>query len=250
MKQLFTTLAVLVFSLTLASNSFAEARKSDAQSAEDTIRQALKDFPVQSVSPSPIPGMYEVVIGGQVVYFSGDMKYQFSGDVVDYEKGINLTEQTRNNLNAKVFSNMKKGDYLAFKPKGKTKHVVNVFTDVDCGYCRKLHSEVPQLNAKGVEVRYFLYPRAGSQSRSARTLESVWCADNKQDAMNRAKSGRSVEAKRCDNPIDKHIALGAQVGLRGTPLIFTEHGTRISGYRPADQLHAQLLTEAAGSKLK
>lgn len=250
MKQFVINTVGLVLGLSLATACFAEARKVDAQSAEEVIRDALKNFPVQSVEPSPIAGMYEVVIGGQVVYFSGDMKYQFSGDIVDYERSINLTEKTRNTLNAKVFNDMDKGDYLAFKPKDKTEHVINVFTDVDCGYCRKLHSEVPQLNAKGIEVRYFLYPRAGSQSRSARTLESIWCADDQQEAMNRAKTGRSIESKRCNNPVDQHIALGAQVGLRGTPLIFTGRGTRISGYRPAKELHAQLLTEAAEAKLK
>jgi thiol:disulfide interchange protein DsbC len=109
---------------------------------------------------------------------------------------------------------------------------------------------VPALNEKGVEVRYFLYPRAGLASNSAKKLENIWCAKNRQDAMTRVKSGQSVDSKTCENPIKDHVALGQQMGLTGTPLIITGNGSRINGYRPADQLYAQLLSEAVDETTK
>ena len=243
MKQFLTAvIGLMMMTSALAENQ--EKAKTDAE-VEAYIRAQLGALPVQSVKPAPIPGMYEVIVGGQIAYFSADMKSLIEGDIVDYEKRVNLTDQTRNKLSAAAFDGMKKKDYLAFTPKSGAKYVLNVFTDVDCGFCRKLHKEVPALNEKGVEVRYFLYPRAGLASNSAKKLENIWCAKDKQTAMTRVKSGKSVESKTCKNPIKEHIALGQQVGLTGTPLIFTGNGSRINGYRPADQLYAQLLTEAA-----
>ena len=247
MKQIFAA----ALGLLLMGTAVAEGKKAQGNAGvEAAIQEKLSAFPVQSVKAAPIPGLYEVVIGGQIVYFTPDMKFLIEGDIIDYNNRVNLTEKTRNKLNAMAFKDLGKGDYLAFTPKTGTKHVINVFTDVDCGFCRKLHQEVPALNEKGVEVRYFLYPRAGADSGSARKLENVWCAKNQQEAMNRAKSGQSVESKQCDNPIKKHIALGAQMGLTGTPLIITDTGSRINGYRPADQLYAQLLSEAVAEATK
>ncbi len=240
MKQIFA----IVLGLAVSATSIADAHQTDG-GHEAEIRQHLKHLPVESVKQSPIPGLYEVIIGGQIVYFSADARYLIEGDIVDYKQRVNLTEKVRNRLSAQVFKKMGKDDYIAFAPEGETKYVLNVFTDVDCGYCRKLHREVPKLNAKGVEVRYFLYPRAGMKSRSAKTLESIWCADDRQEAMNLAKLGQKIASKTCDNPIGDHVALATQVGLTGTPLIFTGGGQRISGYRSADALHAQLLSEAA-----
>lgn len=241
MKQILAAALGLI----MMSSAMAEALKDDAHAAvEAKIRERLGALPVQSVKPAPIAGIYEVVVGGQIAYFSEDMNFLFDGDIIDYKAKVNLTEQKRNSMTAEVFTTMKEGDYLAFTPKSGAKHVINVFTDVDCGFCRKLHQEVPALNEKGIEVRYFLYPRAGLNSGSAKKLETVWCANNQQEAMNRAKAGEKLPAKSCDNPIKNHLALGEQVGLRGTPLIITNGGGRISGYRPADQIYAQLLTEA------
>jgi thiol:disulfide interchange protein DsbC len=233
-----------------ASHVPPESDTNDTPDVEAYIRAQLGALPVQSVKPAPIPGMYEVIVGGQIAYFSADMKYLIEGDIVDYQKRVNLTDQVRNKLSAAAFDGMQENDYLAFTPKSGTKHVINVFTDVDCGFCRKLHQEVPALNEKGVEVRYFLYPRAGLASNSAKKLENIWCAKNRQDAMTRVKSGQSVDSKTCENPIKDHIALGQQMGLTGTPLIITGNGSRINGYRPADQLYAQLLSEAVDETTK
>ena len=242
MKKLILAATLVVVQLL----GCAQAESDSDAKAIAAIKKELASFDVSSVAPSPIPGLYEVIANGQVVYFTGDLKYIVNGSLIDNVTKIDITQKRMDELNSKAFAELEEGDYLAFKPeKGEPKFVLNVFTDVDCGFCRKLHQEVPKLTAKGVEVRYFLYPRAGPTSGSARKLEAIWCADDKQTAMTRAKSGQSVESKRCANPIGSHIALANQMGLTGTPLLFTGGGTRISGYRPADQLYAMLLSEEA-----
>lgn len=234
--------------LSVGAASAEAGAKGEQVDAEAFIRETLgKTFPVpvESVKPTPIEGLYEVIAGGQIGYFSADMKYVISGDLIEYATNTNITDAKRGDIRAKVMGDISENSYIAFKPKGKTDHIINVFTDVDCGFCRKLHKEVPALNEKGVEVRYFLYPRAGLNTRSAATLESAWCADDPQQALTDAKNGKRIESKKCDHPIKEHMVLANQMGLTGTPLIITGKGTRINGYRPADQIYTTLVGDAA-----
>ncbi|MGM0564767.1 MAG: DsbC family protein [Pseudomonadota bacterium] len=189
---------------------------------------------VTRIEPTPVDGLYEVVAGGQIFYFSADAEYLLDGSLIERKTNTNLTEQAESAMRAKTFA--ERDDYLAFRPSSEVKYVLNVFTDIDCGYCRRLHDQVPELNERGVEVRYFFYPRAGLGSKSARKAESAWCADDPQQRLTEAKAGQPIPAKTCDNPINDHVALANEVGLRGTPLMFTGEGTRINGYRPASQL--------------
>ena len=126
-------------------------------------------------------------------------------------------------------------DMVVFAPEEPKTHIT-VFTDVDCGYCRKLHSEVEQLNNLGIEVRYMAFPRGGMQSPAAQVMQSVWCADNRQQAMTSAKQGKTVEEKTCANPVAQEYELGKQLGVQGTPAIFLANGVMIPGYQPAQQL--------------
>ncbi|EDY86603.1 thiol-disulfide interchange protein DsbC [gamma proteobacterium HTCC5015] len=235
-KTLVAAAALLVTVLTMPV--WADEAPSQQQ-AETAIREALDPMPVESVKPAPIEGLYEVIVGGSLVYFTADAKYLIQGDIIDQAAEINLTEQAESSMRAAVFAEQK--EFVRFPAEGESKYVLNVFTDIDCGYCRRLHDEVPELNEKGVEVRYFFYPRAGVMSDSARKAESVWCGDDQQELMDEAKAGNHIPRKRCDNPIKEHVALAHEMGLRGTPLIFTGKGTKINGYRPVDKLMAILI---------
>jgi len=130
---------------------------------------------------------------------------------------------------------------IIFKPE-KVKHVVTVFTDIDCGYCRKLHGEMDNYLAEGIEVRYMMYPRAGAGSESYKKAVAVWCSDDRNAAMTRSKQGKALDMKTCDNPIDQHMQLVQQLGARGTPFIVLESGDTQPGYVPAKQL-AKLLDQ-------
>jgi thiol:disulfide interchange protein DsbC len=124
---------------------------------------------------------------------------------------------------------------IIFKPE-ESKYKVTIFTDIDCGYCRKLHSEIEQYMAEGITVQYLFYPRAGKGSESYTKAISVWCADDRKEALTAAKKGGSPETKSCDNPIDEHMQLGVDFKVRGTPMIVSEDGKVFPGYVPAKKL--------------
>ena len=149
---------------------------------------------------------------------------------------MNLAEAKRETVRKDLMAAVDSKDAWVFKPAGKTKAVVSVFTDVDCGYCRKLHAEVPRLNELGVEVRYLAYPRAGIGSASYNTIVSAWCADDRGTALTDAKAGKTIAAKTCVNPVAEQFQLGQEVGVTGTPAIVTDSGKLLPGYMPADVL--------------
>jgi len=197
-----------------------------------------------SVTASPVPGLYEVVIGGEVIYAATDSNgkgYFLAGNLYESESRRNLTDERRSGLRAAAFKKeVKEADTVVFAPKGKTEYTVNVFTDVDCGYCRKIHNEVPELNKNGVKVRYLAFPRAGVGSKTYKTMVSVWCAEDQQQAMTDAKAGSEVKSATCNNPVESQYELGQRVGITGTPALVLSDGELIPGYVPAKRLIARL----------
>ena len=193
------------------------------------------------VSASPIKGVYEVAYGTTIFYMSDDGKYILQGDLIDVDDRKNLTSFTRREARADIARNIKTEDTIVFAPKDKpADHVVYVFTDIDCPYCRKLHSEIDQYNKAGIEVRYLMYPRAGVGSPSYQKAVDVWCAKDRADALTKSKAGKPVPKANCENPVKAHMALGEEVGVTGTPAILLETGDMIPGYRPAKELRKVL----------
>lgn len=196
------------------------------------------------ITPTPIAGLYEVVLGPHVFYVSGDGKFMVQGDVIELSTRRNLTEPARSAAQSAAIESIGADNMLVYGP-DKPKHTVTVFTDIDCGYCRKLHREMDEINAKGIQVRYLLYPRAGVKSDSYSKAVSVWCADDRNDAMTKAKTGSVPPKKECDNPVKEHMAMGQMIGVRGTPTIILEDGTLLPGYVPAARLEAMLAGKQA-----
>lgn len=218
-----------------------EAAKAPTDATVDTALLNEKLKPLfggvpDSIKPTPVTGVYEAKFGTELIYVSADGRYFFSGDLIDGSSRTNLSEQSRTVERKDMLSKVEDKDAVIFKAKGEQKHLLTVFTDVDCGYCIKLHKEVNQLNEAGVSVRYLAYPRAGIGSESYKKIVNVWCADNKQDALTKSKAGETIASKECENPVAKEFELGQKLGVNGTPALFTEDGTMIPGYRPADQL--------------
>lgn len=221
-----------------------------AMADEAAIRKAVSNFvpadKIESVKASEVPNLYEVVVENSVVYVTEDGKYLLHGQILETATKRNVTEAAQAQIEAKqvgvrkaALEGMGEQNMIVFKAKNP-KHFVSVFTDVDCGYCRKLHSEIDQYLAQGITVRYLFYPRAGKGSDAYNKAVSVWCATDRQKALTAAKKGEKLESKTCDNPIDRHMALAEKFGLNGTPMIITEKGTSFPGYVPADKL-AQVL---------
>ncbi|NQD91534.1 thioredoxin fold domain-containing protein [Pseudomonas sp. CrR25] len=220
-----------------------------AADPDQAIRQNLKsiqpDLPIEAIAESPMPGLYQVQLkGGRQLYASADGQFVMQGYLFQFKDGqaINLTEQEESRAVAKEINGIPAKEMVVFAPKEAKTHIT-VFTDTDCGYCQKLHSEVPELNRLGVEVRYVAFPRQGLASEAYKELVSVWCAKDQQDAMNRAKTRQNVTEAQCDNPVAKQYELGQMIGVSGTPAIVLANGKMIPGYQPAPQL-AKLALEA------
>lgn len=241
MKKLMT--AALISTALFASPLMAQ----QTEKVDAAIKRSLEarpDIKVESIASSEIPGLYAVQIkDGPLVYTSADGKYFVHGEMftVREKEFVNLTEQRASGQRAKEIAAVKIKDMIVFKPKGPTKAVVNVFTDIDCGYCRKLHTEVPQLNAMGIEVRYLAYPREGLGSDAYQKMVTTWCAKDRQGTLTRYKNGESIPISTCaDNPVAAEYSLGERVGVRGTPTLITASGDLIPGYVPADELAERL----------
>jgi thiol:disulfide interchange protein DsbC len=206
---------------------------------EAAIRGALGAVEPASIEPTPLAGLYEVVVGSNVVYMSADGRYMLQGELIDVQRRVSLTEPRRREATRSVIEALGEDKMIVFTPE-KVKHVVTVFTDIDCGYCRKLHKEMDQYLSEGIKVRYMMYPRAGAGSESYRKAVAVWCAEDRNAAMTDAKNGKAVEMKSCDNPIDQHMDLVRQLRARGTPFIVLEDGSTQPGYVPAKRLSGLL----------
>jgi thiol:disulfide interchange protein DsbC len=194
------------------------------------------------VTASPIPGLYEVTMGGLIAYVSADGKFLVSGNIYDLDTETNLTAERRNAARAKALAALRDDQMIIFSPENP-KMTVTVFTDVDCGYCRKFHSQIAEINKAGVRVRYLLFPRTGPGTESWRKAESVWCAADRKDALTRAKRGEPVKSKDCgDAALKAQYDMGGDLGVEGTPAIFTQSGEYIGGYLTPSQL-VQLLQE-------
>jgi thiol:disulfide interchange protein DsbC len=214
----------------------------ELEALRDKITKKLPEIQRENINPSPIPGVYEIQRGHLFGYITADGRYLIQGDLVDVNTGEEITEDHRraDRLNAiKALGDQ----YIEFAPKPpiETKYTVTVFTDVDCGYCRKLHSEIAGYNAQGIAVHYVFFPRTGPNTPSFYKAEQVWCSDDRKDALTRAKKGEQLNAARnCPNPVQKEYDLGVDIGVRGTPALILPNGDLFPGYVPPQQLAAML----------
>ncbi len=215
----------------------------EARVLVERISALRPDIPIEHVSRTPLPDIYALELaGGTVFYGTADGRYLFAGDL--YELGdhdlVNLAESGRMEKRRALMATVSEEDMVIFSPRGTPKAVVNVFTDVDCGFCQKLHQEVPQLNDMGVEVRYLAYPRAGIGSRSYHKIVSAWCADDPNAAITKLKAREQIPEATCENPVAEQFELGREMGVAGTPAIILEDGRMLPGYMPAAELAQKL----------
>lgn len=248
-------LSSLIFTATLAVAPLLQAAPVADKATEEAriaITKELKgldsNIPIESISKSEWEGVFKVVLkGGNVIYANKTGKLLLRGDMLEIKDGqiVNLTEEIRNKAVAEQLKTLKKEDLIAFSPKGETKGIVYAFTDVDCGYCRKLHQEVPELNDMGIEVRYLAFPRGGKQSPAYAKMVEAWCSPDRKKAISELKTGKAItdqaskqekEKSKCEVLVEEQFQLGLNLGVSGTPALFLENGKAIPGYRPAAEL--------------
>ncbi len=215
-----------------------------AETVTETIKAKLvESFPTHvpdSIEKSPVNGLYEVVYGTQVIYVTEDGKHIFQGVLMDLEDGKkDLTALAQNKARKKYLTEVLDQEPITFGAE-KPRHTITVFTDIDCGYCRKLHAEMDQYASYGIKVNYLMFPRNGVTSAGYTKAVSVWCSGDRKDALTRAKNGETLEAGNCENPVIEQFELGQKIGVTGTPAILTADGNLMPGYLPAKQLAQQL----------
>jgi thiol:disulfide interchange protein DsbC len=234
MKRIFVAAAMAFLALPVMAE--------DSKAVQSLKKDLVKIFGGQpeSIQAAPIDGLYEVIYGPKLYYVSLDGRYLLSGDLFDLKTRTNLTEKNRSDARLKTMAKVDESEMIIYKAKGEEKHTVTVFTDIDCGYCRKLHQGMAEMNDLGITVRYLAYPRAGVGSSAYDKAEGVWCAKDRHKAMDKAKSGATPPKANCETPVKAHLALGATVGVTGTPALVLDDGTLMPGYLPPQKLAAAL----------
>jgi thiol:disulfide interchange protein DsbC len=213
--------------------------------ARAAIRLVNPQVEIDQVSAAPLPGFQEVIVGGQPIYISNDGKYLMQGTLYDIQSKTNLGEASMAKVRHKLMQSMPVSDRIVFAP-ANPKYTVTIFTDVECGYCRKLHSQIADYNRQGIEVQYVAFPRMGLGSEDFKKMVAVWCSADPKKALTDAKNDRAVPYRNCKNPVTMQYNLGQRMGLTGTPMILASDGTQLGGYIPPKQLRAELDKLAAG----
>ncbi|MDY0022814.1 thioredoxin fold domain-containing protein [Arenimonas caeni] len=228
------------------------AAPAGAAVGDEAIRTALQalvpGLEIGAITDSPIPGYRQVALGARVVYVSEDARLLLQGSVIEIASRESLTGQAEAALRRDMLAGVGDDSRITFAA-AQPKHVVTVFTDIDCGYCRRMHSEIAEYNRLGITVNYLFYPRAGIGSESYQKAVNVWCSADRQKALTDAKAGKDLPEANCTSPVTRDYDLGRRVGLDGTPAIYAADGTQLGGYVPPAEMLARL-EELAGKQAR
>ena len=243
LKKLLLALCVGGLALGTAAASAADAKVDPA--AEQVVRQAVSklgpDISIDMLQPSPLPGFYQVIAGGQMIYVSSDGKYVLNGDMLDLSQHKNLNDDAWSGFRKAELAKVPASDRIIYAPPNP-KYTVTIFTDVNCGFCRALHQHMDAFNQAGIAVEYLAWPREGLQTTSGRPTKtytemvSVWCSADRKAAFDQAKDGHPPKATNCKNPVKSEFDLGLKLGVNGTPMIIGPNGRSLGGYVTPDQL--------------
>ena len=230
----------VMFSLALVASATVQADAAGEAKVREAIKTLVPSAQIDSVSESKLTGFYEVAMSGQVLYVSADGKYLVQGMVYDIANKRDLTEEKKSVMRKAALAGVPKDRMISFPAKDE-KHRVTVFTDIDCGYCRKLHQQIAEYNNLGISVDYLFFPRSGPNTPSFDKAITVWCSPDRNKAFTEAKAGVDLEKKTCDNhPITADFELGQKLGVNGTPMIVAADGSQIGGYVPPAQMLERL----------
>jgi thiol:disulfide interchange protein DsbC len=236
MKSLLLILAAMVMA------PFALGADQATTDPRAAVASKIPGTSPEDVHATPVPGLFEVLHGTDAAYVSADGKYAIAGDLYDLRTNVNLTENQRRAIRLRLLAAIPESQMVIFGPKD-ARHTVTVFTDVDCAYCRKFHSQIAEYNRLGIRVRYVFYPRTGPNTESWTKAEEVWCSPNRNDALTRAKRGETLNVKVCANtPVGREYELGREFDLDGTPAIILADGEMVPGYLSPIELAQTLRT--------
>lgn len=231
--NIFLRSMLLALSLGATMSVFAD----DMEEFKKVFTERFPKFTLTHVEKTPIDDVFLAVVSGQVIYMTKDGRYMFDGNLVDLKSRKNYTDEAMAGIRLQELNTLGEDNMIVYTPK-KVKHTITVITDVDCPYCRKLHDEMDGYMASGIKVRYVFMPLKGHADYT-KTV-SIWCSDDQNEALDMAKAGAEIEPKKCDNPIDEHLAVARNLGVNGTPAIILQNGQLLAGYVPVAKLAAEL----------
>jgi len=248
-KKMIGEVFLLGAALLFAGNALAQSAESAPnQSLRDRLNQSIvaasgNQLEIRNIKPTPIATIYEVELStGELLYSDVSGQYLFAGDMYQAtpEGLLNLSTATRQEAVLRKMAAVADGETIIFEPEGEVRATVSVFTDVDCGYCRQLHSEREQMLDYGIRLRYLAYPRGGENTESYEKMISVWCSDDRRRALTQAKNGQNLPERDCESPVLAHYKLGNELGIQGTPALVFPDGRLIPGYLEAPRMAAML----------
>jgi thiol:disulfide interchange protein DsbC len=217
----------------------AAAPAKPAATPDAKVREALRaiapDLAPEYIGAAPFPGFREVLLGGQVLYVSDDGRYLMQSQPFDLQERKPAASAGLMDYRRDLIASIPGQDRIVFAPPN-AKHTVTVFTDIECGYCRRMHQQIGEYNKLGIAVEYVAFPRMGPASKDFRDMESVWCASDRKRALSEAKAGQPVAKKQCTSPVAAQFDIGQRVGVNGTPAVFAADGTQLGGYVPPQQM--------------
>jgi thiol:disulfide interchange protein DsbC len=229
-------LRTFALALTVATATQVSAND-DVDELKNSLAKRLPQYEVSRIDSTPIEGLYQVILSGQVIYMTKDARYMLDGNLVDLSTKKNYSEDAMSEIRLSELDQLGEENMVVYTPE-TVKHTITVVTDIDCPYCRRLHSEMDQYLDGGIKVRYVFMPLKGKGDYQ--TTVTVWCSKDKNEALDLAKAGTELEAKDCDNPIDEHLKVSRSLGVRGTPAIILQDGSMLPGYIPAKKLVTEL----------
>lgn len=247
LKKLLLALCMGMVSLTAcaAGNDAAAGGGAVSPAAEQMVRKAIASLAagvqVDSIEPAVIPGFYQVIASGQMLYISADGKYMMHGEMFDLSRKKNVSDDAWASFRKAELAKVPESQRIVFAPPNP-KYTITVFTDVNCGFCRALHKHVAEFNKEGIAVEYLAWPREGLVTTAGRPtptyteMVSVWCASDRKAAFTAAKDGKTPKAATCDNPVKDQFMLGQRLGVNGTPAIYGPDGRQLGGYVTPEQL--------------
>lgn len=238
MNRILPIVSMLIMLLPLS------AQGQDYEAVRDRLSTLIDGETEISIAESPLPGILQVRLGSDIVYVTDDGRYLLQGRVLDLDTRQDITDQARSQIRRELVQEIDHDNLISYGAEDSEYEVI-VFTDVDCGYCRRLHQQVEDYNDAGIRISYAAFPRAGVGSDTFTKMTSVWCADDQQAAMDLAKGGGTPEPLDCDTAVSELYEMGQAVGVTGTPALVTPNGDLIPGYVPPDDLRVRLEQLAA-----
>ena len=261
MAKLFCALALCLLALSACSSSsptaVANAAAAPAPAATVTlavrgaitaaVTQMAPHAKVQQIAPMPIPGLYQVIAQGQVLYLTGDGRYVIQGDAYDIKTRTPLNALTMDRLRRDAIAKLQPAQMIRYGPPNP-KYTVTVFTDVDCPYCRAFHANIAEINRLGIAVDYLFWPRSGLGTPSAQKAVDVWCAADRQSALTHAFEGQTPHNATCPSPVAHDFNLGVDLGVDGTPTVIADNGVGLGGYVDPQELLRRLESVHAAAR--